>query len=41
MTIAKFAPAITTYDGSSFSNEVGNSIFNREWCIQVNNITGT
>ena len=40
-------PAITTYGGSSFYNEVGTCycrqirIFNREWCIQVSDITGT
>ena len=30
MTIAKFAPAITTYGGSSFSNEVGTC-----YCLQI------
>ena len=34
MTIAKFAPAITTYGGSSFSNEVGTC-----YCHQIRYLT--
>ena len=33
MTIPKFAPAITTYGGSSFSNEVGTC-----YCLQIRHL---